>query len=296
MCAGHGVARGEAVVDRDADPALGGQVLHQREALVLLGADRPGAAVHLEQDRGVLDRVLAGREVDVEVPALAGLGVGDVADHAHALVGEVEGAGEAPPRRGQVGRVGHRVELLDVVDAEALDERVLEAVRRRGGSGAPPCEAERAGTGQREAGLRPRSPRGARRSGGWRRRAAVTASTCGAASLKRNPARNEPRPERRPRLGRRALAVRAATTPWRSRKLTCSIYWPVLLSCPMTGMAAPISRSGRAGDDQRARETASPRWTTGAAPGVAIRRSAGGPTAATPRRTCRSSGWGPCGS
>ena len=48
---GERVARGEAVVDRDAHPALGGQVVHQREALLVLVADRPGAAVDLQQHR-----------------------------------------------------------------------------------------------------------------------------------------------------------------------------------------------------------------------------------------------------
>ena len=73
----EGVAGREPVVDRDADPALGGQVLHQRDALLVLGADRPAAAVHLEQHRRVLDRALGG-QVDVEVVAAAGLAVGDV--------------------------------------------------------------------------------------------------------------------------------------------------------------------------------------------------------------------------
>ena len=48
---GPGGPRAQPVVDRDAHPALGGEVQHERQALLALVADDPGAAVDLEQHR-----------------------------------------------------------------------------------------------------------------------------------------------------------------------------------------------------------------------------------------------------
>ena len=87
------------------------------------------------------------------LPAPAGVGVGHVADHPDALVGEVERTGQPPPRRREVGRVGHLVELLDVVDAEALDQRVLELVGDLAALPHHPGQPEGAGAGEREARL-----------------------------------------------------------------------------------------------------------------------------------------------
>ena len=123
---GERVARGEPVVDRHADPALGGEVLHQRDALLVLVADRPAAAVDLEQHRGRPVAGAGGRPVDVEQAALAVLGgVGDVLLDHHVGVAHPERVDQPAPRRRQVGRGGQGVELLEVVGADALDERVL---------------------------------------------------------------------------------------------------------------------------------------------------------------------------
>ena len=88
----------------------------------------PGAAVHLEQHRRLLELVLAGRQVEVEQPSPAGLAVGQVLDHPHRVVAEVERSREAAPGSGQVCRGGGRVQLGDVLHAQALDEGVLEVV------------------------------------------------------------------------------------------------------------------------------------------------------------------------
>ena len=203
---GPRVAGGEAVVDRHADPPLGGHPVHQGPALVLLGAEGPGPAVHLQEHGRVLDRVVAGRQVDVEVTAASGLGVGQVADHPDRVVPEVEGPGEAAPRRRQVGRVGGRVELLHVVDAEPLHEGVVEDVGGRGGSAAP-C-----GPGRARWPRRGRVPpwragrRGGPSSGGWRRRA-----RSGRASA----ARSRRRASRRRRTAHRRAGRVVGARRWR---------------------------------------------------------------------------------
>src|SRR5262249_10261154 len=43
--------RAQPVVGADADPSAGGEVHHQRDALLVLGAEDPGAAVDLEKRR-----------------------------------------------------------------------------------------------------------------------------------------------------------------------------------------------------------------------------------------------------
>ena len=96
------VARAEPVVDRDADPAACGHVQHQRDALVLLVPDRPGAAVHVQQHRRVRE-VGAALPVDVEQAALAVLGVvGDVLEDLDLVVVHPERHRQLAQRRGQV--------------------------------------------------------------------------------------------------------------------------------------------------------------------------------------------------
>ncbi len=107
----------------------------------------------LEQHRRALDAVLAGREVEVEGAPAARLGVGHVADHPHAVVAEVERPGEVAHRRGEVGGVGHPVELLDVVDPEALLQRVLEDLLGPAALADHVGQAQRAGAGERQPGL-----------------------------------------------------------------------------------------------------------------------------------------------
>ena len=123
----EGVTRREPVVDRDADPAPGGHVLHQRDALLVLGADRPATSVHLQQDRCTREIGLV-RQVEVEQPATAGVAVAEVLLHAYADLAHPERVDQLAPRRGQVVRAGCGVELLHVVDAQTLDQGVLGVV------------------------------------------------------------------------------------------------------------------------------------------------------------------------
>ena len=99
---GERVARAEPVVDRHAHPAAGGHVQHQRDALVLLVADRsrrrraPAAAPALRE-------VGVALPVDVERPALAVLGVGDVP-------GDLD-LGVEHPERPRAGSAAREVEV-----------------------------------------------------------------------------------------------------------------------------------------------------------------------------------------
>ncbi len=120
---GEGVARREPVVDGDADPALGGEVLHEGEALLVLLADGPPAAVHLEQHRGA--RGSSGRTVDVEKAPLAVVVVGDVALDHDPGAGIAEGVDQRAPRRGQLRRGRTGVESVLVVGAEGAAQGAL---------------------------------------------------------------------------------------------------------------------------------------------------------------------------
>src|SRR3954463_3765234 len=76
---GPGGLGGQRIVRRDAHPTPSGQMHHQRKALLLLVADHPTAAVHLDQD-GTPDPRFTWL-VDVEpVPASAVTDVVDVGD------------------------------------------------------------------------------------------------------------------------------------------------------------------------------------------------------------------------
>ena len=85
--------RAQAVVDRDAHPTLGGEVQHEREALLALVADDPGAAVDLEQHRREPRLPCGGvaRPVDVEHVPLAVRAVLEVLDALDAAVVHQEG-------------------------------------------------------------------------------------------------------------------------------------------------------------------------------------------------------------
>ena len=111
--------------------------------------------------------------------------------------------------------VGSGVELLDVVVAEALDERVLGVVLD------PPGLAEQVAEPGRGWPRRAPAPAGSRRVGrsAWAAAsAAVSASRCGASSPVSQPAKNAGMPDAgSPGSGRIALAVRAAVTSWRRR-------------------------------------------------------------------------------
>ena len=65
---GKVAAGAEPVVDVEPDPALGGQVVEQRDALLALVADHPAAAVDLQERRapGAARRDRRGRHGDVE--------------------------------------------------------------------------------------------------------------------------------------------------------------------------------------------------------------------------------------
>ena len=73
-------ARTEPVVRRDAHPPMGRELVHQRQCLLALVPDDPGAAVDLQQHGGAGHR--GRRTVDVEqVAATRAVRVADVADH-----------------------------------------------------------------------------------------------------------------------------------------------------------------------------------------------------------------------
>ena len=122
------------------------------------------------------------------------------------------------PRRRQVGRGGLRVELLEVVDAEALDQGVLGLVLDLAAlprSGRPARRRWR-----RPAPARPGRARRPRRRARRRRPRSARAGAARArwsASRRRTPGRR--RGSRA--AGRIALAVRAAVTSWRRRKDMC---------------------------------------------------------------------------
>ena len=63
---GEGRPRAQPVVDVEADPAVAGEVVEQRDALLGATADDPAAAVDLDDRRARLARAGARRQVDVE--------------------------------------------------------------------------------------------------------------------------------------------------------------------------------------------------------------------------------------
>ena len=129
------VAGREPVVDRDADPAARGHPLHERDALLVLGAERPATAVHLEQHRGA-DDLAVHRAVDVEEAALAGVAVAEVRVDADGRVAAAERVEELAPRGGQVDRGRPLAGPVDVLLAEAVDQRLLGERPAPGGSAA----------------------------------------------------------------------------------------------------------------------------------------------------------------
>ena len=83
-------ARAEPVVGGHAHPPLGGEVQHEREGLLTLVADHPGAAVQLEKDRGAMRAALRAPHVEEVTPAAARR-VLDVLDALDATVAQIEG-------------------------------------------------------------------------------------------------------------------------------------------------------------------------------------------------------------
>ena len=128
-----GRAGREPVVDRDADPALGGQVLHQRDALLVLLADgsrrrrAPGAAPArppaAARRAGRCRGGCGGRASPKAMFALD-------PDRDRRLAERPERVDQRPPRRRQLGRGRQRVELLDVVGAERPRSARPRAVAR----------------------------------------------------------------------------------------------------------------------------------------------------------------------
>ena len=80
-CSGQRDRGREPVVGVDADPAVGGQVVDQRQALLALVADDPAAAVDLEDAGPPVARLgvvgLGDVEPEPHVLALVGLGLGE---------------------------------------------------------------------------------------------------------------------------------------------------------------------------------------------------------------------------
>ena len=127
---------------------------------------------------GAFAGVALGGTVDVEHPPPPVRRVGDVAVHVDPRLAHPQGVEQLAPRGGQLGGGGRRVQLLDVLDAEPLDQRVLDVVPGLLALPDEVGEAERAGA--------PRGPgrpgcggRGAGGTGAAPRRRAVRASTCG---------------------------------------------------------------------------------------------------------------------
>ena len=99
---GPGGTGGEAVVRGDAHPAARRELVHERQALLVLVADHPRAAVDLQQDGCARSRV--GVLVHVEPVPASGVfvEVADAADALHAPPLEREREQHAPPL--QAGR------------------------------------------------------------------------------------------------------------------------------------------------------------------------------------------------
>ena len=87
---GNRHARAEPVVGGHTHPALGGEVQHEREGLLALVADHPGAAVQLEEDRGAVHAALGPPDVEQVTPAAARR-VLDVLDALDSTVAQIEG-------------------------------------------------------------------------------------------------------------------------------------------------------------------------------------------------------------
>ena len=220
----------EPVVHRDADPAALRHPVHQQQALLLLGADRPAAAVDLDEHGRVLEVDVLG-PVDVEAGPLAAGRVVDVADHLDVGLVQLEGPGDLAQGRLQVLAGRRLLEGVEVVGAEPVAQRRLDVGGRAGGVEDQVAESGGRGGGQGQSGAigracpvvrsapprcRPRSPPAAAGRARW------------PASRRRTPGwRRTGR-----RAGRRALAVRAAVTSWRRRY-------------PMVGkVTAPVARFG----------------------------------------------------
>jgi hypothetical protein len=119
-------ARAQPVVGADADPAARGELEHERDALLVLAAEDPGAAVDLEDRRAVRRPVLPAVHVETDRPAALAR-VLDVADALDFGMGHGEGEEDAAPvdlGGESLLQGGH--DALPVVGAEAGLERTLD--------------------------------------------------------------------------------------------------------------------------------------------------------------------------
>ena len=132
---GEGRARAEPVVDVEADPAVVGEVVEQRDALLVAGAGDPAAAVDLDDRRSRLVRRRAGRHVDVEAQG-PGAVAGEL-DPAHAPHARAARASAAAAAGGCAGSRERRSSAGGSSSASA--SRTLRALPSA-------CQAKRART------------------------------------------------------------------------------------------------------------------------------------------------------
>jgi hypothetical protein len=134
-------------------------VQHQRDALLVLAADGPAAAVDLQQHRGVVGVPVAG-PVHVEQPAPAVVDVRDVLDHLDVVVVHPERHRQLAEGSGEVEVVVVLGQLVAVVVAEALAKRAVDVALRtlrlrdqRGQPGHAPGSQRQAGAAAATVGL-----------------------------------------------------------------------------------------------------------------------------------------------
>ena len=159
---GLGRPRRQPVVGGEADPALLGQVQHQRPALLLLVADHPAAAVHLQQGRAFTGRCFGDEDVELVAPRSSAYGTSTI----RSTSGSLKAIG-TKKRRSQARRVLLRLARLDPL-AQSLRRRRARPARpatpsargQQGQQQQPPARSTRT----RGAPPAPRSPRAARRA------------------------------------------------------------------------------------------------------------------------------------
>src|SRR5262249_23126039 len=119
-------ARAEAVVRAHAHPAARGEVAHERDALLVLAAEDPGAAVDLEERRTPARAGTGTVDVELQI-ATVHPRVGDVAHPLHLGMAAPERHGELTPVDGRGEPRAHRGEdPVAVVLTEALAECLLD--------------------------------------------------------------------------------------------------------------------------------------------------------------------------
>ena len=130
---------GEPIVDRDADPAPIGEVIHERPALLFLAADHPAAAVDLEEHGRRRPDIVAAPDVEA-VPAQPVVDVLQVTRPELQPPEVQDGEHARPLDTGALRRPG-RVDRVAPPGSESLGECLLERVVGPAGSDEPGDEA-----------------------------------------------------------------------------------------------------------------------------------------------------------